>query len=340
MTQTNSMAILATVTGLLVAAVAEAQQAPPKNTPPIVVPAAKSAPSESASATPAAKEPARRQPAAGADLVEVLSKMRQEAKGDCLTVGDICQVKHYEQDTLQGFGLVLDLEEIASPAESDSGEEETPSATAARLTQLLALLNSPAGADDAPSAELERFRGAGQVTLVAVTATVPPEGVRAGDRIDCEVRALGGESLTDGYLFLTQLWAPGPRKDGPAALAAGPTVTQSSVRSGPAKVLGGCVAEADVGDQFVIDQKICLILNEEHADFPVAQDVVDLINAEMEVHEVAADQPLAARQPPAKALNRHNIEVAVPKQFADDPVAFVTKILRLETDVPAPDDRR
>jgi len=331
MIQTNSTAILATVTGLLFAAAAEAQQAPPKNAPPTLVQAAKSAPPKSTSAVPASKEPARRQPAGGADLVQALAKMRQEAKGDRLAVGDICQVKHYEQGTLQGFGLVLDLEEIASPAQSDSGEEETSSATAARLTQLLALLNTPAGAGDAPPVELEKFRGAGQVTLVAVTATVPPEGVQAGDRIDCEVRALGGESLTDGYLFLTQLWAPGPRKNGPAALAAGPTVTQSSVRSGPAKVLGGCVAESDVGDQFVKEQKICLTLDEEHADFPVAQDVVDLVNGEM---ATPTDQSLA------KALSRHNVEVTLPEQFTDDPVAFVTKILRLETDIPAPDDRR
>jgi flagellar basal body P-ring protein FlgI len=329
MRRTSSMTILATVICLVCATAAEAQEAAVQKEAPAAV--AKSAPAKSTSAVPASKEPTRVKVAGGADLVQVLAKMRQEAKGDRLTVGDVCEVKHYKQDTLQGFGLVLDLEEIASPTESETGEEETAAATAARLTELLALLNTPVGTAEAAPTVPEQFRDAGQVTLVAVTATIPPEGVQKGDRIDCEVRAIGGQSLANGYLFVTQLSVPGPRKDAPAALAAGPTVTQSSVRSGPAKVLGGCVAETAIGDQFVKEEKICLMLGEDHAEFPIAQDVVDLINTEM---EVAAGEPLA------KALNRHSVEVTVPEQSADDPVAFITKILRLETDIPAPDDRR
>ena len=111
-------------------------------------------------------------------------------------------------------------------------------------------------------------------------------------------------------------------------MAAGPIVAQSSVRSGPAVVLGGCLALADISDEFVKDEKITLILGEEYADFPVAQDIVNLINTEMGV---------AAKQPLAKASNRHNVEVTVPAEFAEDPVAFVTLILRLETKIPAPE---
>lgn len=334
MKRASSMATLATVICLVWAATSEAQQKPAEKEAPAAAsakPVAKVSAAESSSAVPASEKPTRVKPAAGAEFAQILTRMRHEAKGDRLSVGDICQVKHFKQDTLQGFGLVLDLEEVAAPSEDETGEEETAPATAARLTQLLALLNTPVGAGDAPPAELEKFRGAGQVTLVTVTATVPPEGIQKGDRIDCEVRAFGGKSLSDAYLFQTQLWMPGPKADGPAALAAGPTVTQSSVRSGPAKVLGGCVAETDVGDQFVKDEKICLTLDEDHAEFPIAQDVVDLINAEM---GVAGEQRLA------KALNRHNVEVMVPPQFTDDPVAFVTMVLRLETEIPAPEEKR
>ena len=49
---------------------------------------------------------------------------------------------------------------------------------------------------------------------------------------------------------------------------------------------------------------------------------------------------VAGEQRLAKALNRHNVEVMVPPQFTDDPVAFVTMVLRLETEIPAPEEKR
>lgn len=306
MRRTRYAAILCTVICLCSAAVIHAQQDAPK---------------EDAA-----------QPAAVADLAQALAKMRQKEQGGRLCIGDICQVKHYKQDKLQGFGLVLDLAAIVSREEraGTTGAEETALATATRLTELLALLDASVGEGDAQPTVPEQFRGTDQMTLAAVTATVPPEGVRQGDRIDCEVRLLGGKSLQDGYLLVTRLSLPGPKKEAPAALAAGPIVKESYVRSGPAKILAGCLVEADVADQFVKDEKITLILDEEHADFLVAQGIVDLVNTEM---GVALNQPLA------KAPNRYNVEVTVPESFADDPVAFVTLVLRLQTQIPAPEER-
>jgi len=349
MRRPSYMATLGTVICLLWGAAVHAEQEPPKEDAPQAAataaePApAQAAPAKPASAEPVASEPAKAEPASSepaaqeparldagavADWAQALARIRQKAEGAWLTVGDICEVKHYKQDKLQGFGLVLDLEEIASQKERASREGETTATPAVPLTELLAMLNAPVGEGDVQPTVPEPFRGTDRLTLVAVTATILPEGVQKGDRIDCEVSPLGGRSVQNGYLLLTQLWPPGPRKDAPAALAAGPIVPQSSVRSGPAKVLGGCLAAADISDQFVKDEKITLILDEEHAQFPVAQDIVDLINKEMGV---------AAKQPLAKAPNRHNVEVTVPAEFADDPVAFVTLVLRLETEIPAPE---
>jgi len=266
-------------------------------------------------------------PAAIVERAQALAKMRQKEQGGGLCIGDICQVKHYKQDTLQGFGLVLDLGAIATREEgAGTTAEETAPATAKRLTELLALLDARVGEGDVQSTVPEQFRDTDQISLAAVTATVPPEGVCQGDRIDCEVTPLGGKSLQDGYLLVTPLSLPGPRKEAPVALAAGPIVKESYVRSGPAKIPAGCLVEADVADQFVKDGKITLILDEEHADFLVAQGIVDLVNTEM---GVAMNQPLA------KAPNRYNVEVTVPETFADDPVAFVTLVLKLQTQIPA-----
>lgn len=339
MRQASNMATLWMGIFFLSASAIQAGQEPAAEDAPAAAPANAEAPAaeavaaekpaaEPAKAEPASAEPARLDATAAAKVTQALTRMRQEGPGNRLTIGDICEVKHYEVDALQGFGLVLDLEDLAGEQESTSTAGETTAASAVRLTELLTLLNAPVAEGDVAPAVPEQFRAANQVKLVAVTAVIPPEGLKQGDRIDCEVRALGGRGAQNGYLLLTQLSPPGPRKEGPAALAAGPIVAQSTVRSGPSKVSGGCLAMADISDEFVKDEKITLILDEEHAEFPVAQDVVNLINTEM---GIAANQPLA------KAPNRYNVEVTVPAEFAEDPVAFVTLVLRLETKIPAPE---
>jgi flagellar basal body P-ring protein FlgI len=343
--------------GLVCAHAAAAEQEPPKEDAPAAAPAATQpaadAPSQPA-AEPAKKEPAGAQPkkeepakaesaakkaapldaATQAAIAEWRKKLglRGKPEGAYLTIGDVAEVKHYKQDKLQGYGLVLDLEKALREEETPGTEvEEEISAAAAeaRLTELLNLLNAPVEKGAASPSVPDALRGRDVLTLVSVTATIPPEGVHAGDRIDCEVHALGGESVDEGYLLVTELAPPGPKMEAPAALAAGPVARESSYRTGGAKVLGGCLMQTDVCDQFVKDDKITLVLDEEHAEFPIAQDLVNLINAEM---GVAMNQPLA------RAPNRYNVEVTVPESFAADPVAFVTLVLRLETQIPAPEE--
>lgn len=322
------------------AAIAQAQQALPKEEAPATAPAGQPAPAKAAQPAPA--QPAKAEPEAAkeapteptrldsAAIAEWAKRLRARAQdeGPWLTVGDICQVKQYKQDKLLGFGLVVDLEDVVR--QEERGEESSIAgpvrAAGTRLTDVLVVLNASAVEGDV-GAKVSALFQPDQVSLAAVTATVPPEGVRKGDRIDCEVRALGGKSITDGYLLPTQLSPPGPKMEAPAAMAAGPVARESSYRSGAAKVASGCLVQTDVCDEFVKDDKITLILDEEHAEFPIAQDVVNLINTEV---GVAVNQPLA------KALNRHLVEVTVPASFAEDPVAFVTLVLRLETQIPAP----
>jgi len=350
MRRASCVTILCTVICLVCAQALPAEQEPPKEDAPAAKPAAQPGPAaapaqqEPAKAEPKAAEPKKAEPtplkrvpldptaqAAIADWAKKLGSRAKE-KGEYLTIGDICEVKHYKQEKLQGFGLVLDLEEALKgpePEEEDlETEEEAAAARNARLTELLALLNAPVAEGTSPDVP-ELLRGPDVLTLVAVTATIPPEGVQKGDRIDCEVGALGGQSVGEGYLLVTQLAPPGPKMESPAGLAAGPIGRESSYGRGAAKVLAGCVMQTDVCDQFVKEEKITLILDEEHAEFPIAQDLVNLINTEM---GVAVNQPLA------KAPNRFNVEVTLPKPFAEDPVAFVTLVLRLETEIPIPEE--
>ena len=353
MRRASCVITLSTVMCLVCAQAVPAAQEPPKKDTPTAKPAAAqpapaAAPSQPAAVAPAKKEPTKAEPAeakppasksapldaaAQAAIADWTKKLgsRGEEKGAYLTIGDICEVKHYKQEKLQGFGLVLDLQEaLKGPEPKEKGletEEAAAAARDARLRELLALLNAPVAEGASPSIS-ESLSGPDALTLVAVTATIPPEGVQKGDRIDCEVWALGGKSVDEGYLLVTQLAPPGPKTDAPAALAAGPIVKESSYRTGGAKVLSGCLMQADICDQFVKEEKITLILDEEHAEFPIAQDLVNLVNTDM---GIGVNQPLV------KAPNRFNVEVTVPEAFAEDPVAFITLILRLQTQIPAPD---
>jgi len=336
MRRASCVTTLCTVMCLLCAQALAAEQEPPKEDAPAAKPAAAQpapAKAEPKAAEPAAAKRAPLDAAAQAAIADWAKKLgsRPKEKGEYLTIGDVCEVKHYKQEKLQGFGLVLDLEEALKGPELEEEaletEEEAAAARGARLTELLALLNAPVAEGTSPSAA-DSLRGPDVLTLVAVTAAIPPEGVQNGDRIDCEVNALGGKSVDEGYLLVTQLAPPGPKMESPAGLAAGPVVRESSYGRGAAKVLAGCLMQADVCDQFVKDDKITLILDEEHAEFPIAQDLVNLINTDM---GVAVNQPLA------KAPNRFNVEVTVPEAYAGDPVAFVAEILRLETQIPTPD---
>jgi flagellar basal body P-ring protein FlgI len=328
-----TLVIVCAAMWLLTMATSQAQQKPSAAKAPAGASApAKPAPAKAAPSQPAVKpavaapvpsQPAAKLPAAakaGDTVLRALALLDGQQKGP--TVGDICEVKHYQIGNLYGFGLVLNLKAVAANKASGGEENDSTAADVAKLVDLLNLLNYPIGNEDSQKAIVEKLQGADQLTVVAVTADVPPEGLRQGDRVDCQVKGVDGASLESGYLLATRLSTLGPAKEANVAIAAGPIDSETHRTSGPRSVVGGCLVESDICDQFTQDNKITLVLGEEHAEFSIAQDVVDLINLQMGT----ADQPVA------KALNRFNIEVSVPAQYEQDPVAFVTQILKL----PAP----
>lgn len=325
-------AILFAAICFLHASVAPAQEAPAEDAPPATDATSEPAVEESTPADDSSGSTVKAIPLDPNNLpdwaLRALTQNPKQQQGDFLSVDDVCEVKHYRQERLQGFGLVLDLEAIVGQKSSSSRSDKTENVDAVELTQLLDLLNKVTGEGDIQSSVPEEFRGSDKMALISVTASVPPEGVRQGDRIDCEVQSFDGRSLQNGYLLTTQLFPPGPKTEAAAAIAAGPIVSVSSARSGPAKVSSGCLVKTDVADQFVMDGKITLVLAEEHADFLVAQGIVDAIN---KIAAMAADKPVA------KALNRFNVEVTIPPPYAEDPVLFVTEVLALSTRIPAAD---
>ena len=302
----------------------EPADAKPEDPKPADAPAPDPKPAE----TVVDEKPVEKQPEVKADaispaLAEALAKIRDRVAGDRLKIAEICEVKHYKQDRLQGFGMAVDLKDLFSRQKSPVKTGEVSEAPLG-VAELLKLFEGQVDAAESPV--IGRLQKAGHLMMVAVNATIPREGARDGDRLDAEVRSLDGRGLENAYLLNTPLAVSGSETAQTAAVASGTIETTGTYRAGPAKVTNGVRVQADVSDQFVKDGKITLVLGETHADYLVAQEIVHLINSKLGI---------AVAQPLAKALNRFQIEVTVPPLFDEDPVAFITLVLQLETGLAA-----
>jgi len=223
---------------------------------------------------------------------------------------DICHIKGQEENTLQGLGLVVGLKGTGDSAGS------APSIRA--LARAIQLLGTAAGQRN----QLDLKDDIKNVALVLVTATVPGAGARQGDKLDCVVSSIGGaKSLAGGQLFLTALQGPRLDNERVYAFAQGEIHLDDLKMPTSAKVFKGCRMEADFFNPFIKDGKITLVLEKNHADFQLAQDVAELINNQLGFQTRTGEM--------ARALNQENIEVLIPSQYRERPVSFVSQILSL-----------
>jgi flagellar P-ring protein precursor FlgI len=223
----------------------------------------------------------------------------------------ICRVKGQEENTLQGLGIVVGLKGTGD------GGSSLPMLRA--LAQAMQYLGSPTG----KTGPIE-LKDAKNVALVLVTATVPAQGGRQGDKLDCTVSSVGSaKSLSGGRLFMTPLVGPGdPKNPRVYAIAEGPITLDNATQTTTGRIYSGCRLEEDFFNLFVKDGKMTLVLDRNFADFQVAAEVADVVNKSL----VSVQSESAA---PAKALDPCNIEVSIPRQYQSDPVDFVSQVLGL-----------
>ncbi len=228
----------------------------------------------------------------------------------------ICRIKGQEENTLQGLGIVVGLK--------GTGDGGTSAPMIRALAQTMQYLGSPSGKNG--PAELKDTKN---VALVFVTATVPAQGARQGDKLDCAVSSVGSaKSLAGGRLFMTYLVGPGDPKKPPGLRLGGRAHHPGQPRkTTTGRIYGGCRLEEDFFNVFVKDGKITLVLDRHHADFQVAAEIADMINK-------APFNVQSTSTPPARAIDPCNIEVYVPKQYLNDPVEFVSQVLG--TPIPDP----
>jgi flagellar P-ring protein precursor FlgI len=222
---------------------------------------------------------------------------------------NICRVKGQEENTLQGLGIVVGLK--------GSGDGASFLPTLRSLSKVMTVMGEPLG-----KAGLTDVKDAKNVALVTVTATIPAGGARQGDKIDCVVSSVGAaKSLVGGRLFLTALIGPDRNNPRIYAFAEGAITLDDTAIPTNGRVFKGCRLEDDFFNAFTKEGKITLVLDRNHADFQVAQDVADLINSQLSFQSSSSTL--------AKAINQVNVEVLIPQQYRDEPVSFVSQVLGL-----------
>ena len=223
---------------------------------------------------------------------------------------NICRVKGQEENTLVGQGIVVGLK--------GTGDNANSIPTVRALARIIQLMGTPTGKRGA----LELKEDIKNVALVTVTATVPAAGARQGDTIDCTVSSIGGaKSLAGGQLFITAMEGPQIESERVYAFSQGAIHVDDLKAPTTGRIFKGCRIEEDFFNPFIKDGKITLVLDRNHADFQVAQDVADLINGQpyFQTHSELT----------AQAINQENVVVQIPPQYRDKPVFFVSQVLSL-----------
>ena len=224
----------------------------------------------------------------------------------------ICTVSGQQEMRLIGMGLVTGLKGTGD------GGKFLPMARA--LGMALRKLDNPA--NDAPE-----FKDANNVALVLIEATVPANGIRRGQRIDCFVQSIGSaKSLRGGRLMVTPLGTQEVKDDRAMGLASGAVLVEDATVPTSGKITGGVVVTEDVINEFVQNNQFTLLLDHDHASFRSASEVASVVNADISVE--SNGQQLAWAKSPGV------VEVTIPDQYRKDPLRFIAQVLDVQIDNP------
>jgi flagellar P-ring protein FlgI len=234
---------------------------------------------------------------------------------------NICRVKGQEENVLRGYGLVVGL--------SGTGEAADP-ATMRALARSMEIMGVPVPeiplAGSGGLKDLEKIKN---VAMVMVTARVPATGARRGDKLDCYVSAINGKSLAGGRLAFAALKGPDASDAIVYGMCEGAVHLEDPEQKLAGVVAGGCQMVEDVFTPFVQNGHITLVLDENHANFQTATDIVEALYA------------LFSREGDGfvRAIDASNITVQIPEEYAKDPVAFAALVLETIVYTPEPEAR-
>jgi len=245
------------------------------------------------------------------------------ARGDH-RIGDICRIKGQEENVLHGMGLVVGLK--------GTGDGDNK-ATLQALARYMELLGHKIGTNQTGQPVLQELKNVKNVALVYVKAIVPAGGAQQGDNLECTVSALSAKSLDGGELMLTELKGPLPNDDTIYGLARGQISLDDLARPQVGRVPLGCQIEKKIENAFIKDGKLTLVMNKDHAAFQTTHDVETAINQEPDFASGSTRQGIA------QAIDQIQVEVTIPRNYADSPALFASILLNKRL-IPPPVDTR
>jgi len=225
---------------------------------------------------------------------------------------NICTISGQSEQRLIGLGLVTGLK-----GTGDGGKYQ-PMINA--LGAALAALNNPASGP----AEL---KDAANVALVLIEATVPANGIRRGQRLDCFVNSIGAaKSLRGGRLMIAPLGTQVVSDERVMGIASGAVLIEDSQVTTSGKIAGGVVITEDVINNFIQNNQFTLLLDRDHASFRSASEVARVVNADISFE--------ANGRQLAKAVSPGVVQVTIPEQYRNDAMQFIAQVLDVGIDNP------
>ncbi len=218
-------------------------------------------------------------------------------------IADITRISGQRSNILTGLGLVYGLRGTGD------GGDFLPA-----IRPLAAMLEK-----FADPATLQELNAAQNVALVSITATVPQNGVRDGDRIDVYVTSIGAaSSISGGRLFVTPMTGP-LAGAGIFALAEGRVVAEDPSNPVTGVIKGGAIMEADLPAKYIENGKLTLVIEDPSASWTTASTIAKIINdAESTTGEILAI-----------ALDPKNVVVLIPTNEQLRPDSFISRVQRL-----------
>jgi flagellar P-ring protein precursor FlgI len=218
-------------------------------------------------------------------------------------VADITRISGQRTNVLTGLGLVYGLRGTGD------GGDFLPAIKP--LAEMLAKFSN--------AATVRELSNVSNVALVSLTATVPSNGVREGDRIDVYVTSLGAaSSLKGGRLFVTPMTGPIPGS-GIFALAEGAVVIEDPSTPTVGVVSGGCVMEADLPAKYIENGQFTLVIEDPSASWTMASTIAKIIN----------DAEGVSGETLAIAVDPKNVAVTIPPIERERPDSFISRVQRL-----------
>jgi flagellar P-ring protein precursor FlgI len=215
---------------------------------------------------------------------------------------DVARIQGVRENQLMGYGLVVGLD-----GTGDSRQTYFTTQTLANLLNLEGIVVPP------------RSVQVSNTAAVMVTATLPPFA-RVGTKIDVTVASIGdAASLQGGILLMTPLKAPNGEvyavAQGPVSIGGFAVRTSNSAvqKNQPTagRVPEGALVEREVNFELQGRPLLRLVLHQD--DFTTASRAASVINARL-------------ASGVAHPLDSRTVEIAVPEQYRNQMVDFITLI--------------